>query len=390
MSAARTEGVARLGKRTKDLTKRLRPGEIAIIDHEDIDRVAAEALVEREPAAVLNVAASTSGRYPNAGPRILVDAGIVLVDSLGDEVFEGVRDGEQITVEDGRVLLEGEPIAEGARQDDASVTASQEASREGLSEQLELFAENTMEYMLRERDLLLDGIGAPEVATRMDGRPVLIVVRGYHYKEDLATLKPFLRENRPVIIGVDGGADAVLEAGFRPDMIIGDMDSVSDRALRSGSELVVHAYRDGRAPGMERLAELGLAEGAVSFPASGTSEDIAMLLADEKGASVIVAVGTHGTLEEFLDKGRAGMSSTFLTRLRIGSKLVDAKGVSRLYRQRISTFQLVLLALAGLAALAVALWATPGGQALVQILFARLDGLLSWFTTLFTPRATGS
>ncbi|MGN7213479.1 putative cytokinetic ring protein SteA [Brachybacterium paraconglomeratum] len=390
MSTARTEGVARLGKRTKDLTKRLRPGEIAIIDHEDIDRVAAEALVEREPAAVLNVAASTSGRYPNAGPRILVDAGIVLVDSLGDEVFEGIRDGERITVEDGRVLLEGEPIAEGARQDDASVTASQEASREGLSEQLELFAENTMEYMLRERDLLLDGIGAPEVATRMDGRPVLIVVRGYHYKEDLATLKPFLRENRPVIIGVDGGADAVLEAGFRPDMIIGDMDSVSDRALRSGSELVVHAYRDGRAPGMERLAELGLAEGAVSFPASGTSEDIAMLLADEKGASVIVAVGTHGTLEEFLDKGRAGMSSTFLTRLRIGSKLVDAKGVSRLYRQRISTFQLVLLALAGLAALAVALWATPGGQALVQILFARLDGLLSWFTTLFTPRATGS
>ena len=390
MSAARTEGVARLGKRTKDLTKRLRPGEIAIIDHEDIDRVAAEALVEREPAAVLNVAASTSGRYPNAGPRILVDAGIVLVDSLGDEVFEGIRDGERITVEDGRVLLEGEPIAEGARQDDASVTASQVASREGLSEQLELFAENTMEYMLRERDLLLDGIGAPEVATRMDGRPVLIVVRGYHYKEDLATLKPFLRENRPVIIGVDGGADAVLEAGFRPDMIIGDMDSVSDRALRSGSELVVHAYRDGRAPGMKRLAELGLAEGAVSFPASGTSEDIAMLLADEKGASVIVAVGTHGTLEEFLDKGRAGMSSTFLTRLRIGSKLVDAKGVSRLYRQRISTFQLVLLALAGLAALAVALWATPGGQALVQILFARLDGLLSWFTTLFTPRATGS
>ena len=390
MSAARTEGVARLGKRTKDLTKRLRPGEIAIIDHEDIDRVAAEALVEREPAAVLNVAASTSGRYPNAGPRILVDAGIVLVDSLGDEVFEGIRDGERITVEDGRVLLEGEPIAEGARQDDASVTASQEASREGLSEQLELFAENTMEYMLRERDLLLDGIGAPEVATRIDGRPVLIVVRGYHYKEDLATLKPFLRENRPVIIGVDGGADAVLEAGFRPDMIIGDMDSVSDRALRSGSELVVHAYRDGRAPGMERLAELGLAEGAVSFPASGTSEDIAMLLADEKGASVIVAVGTHGTLEEFLDKGRAGMSSTFLTRLRIGSKLVDAKGVSRLYRQRISTFQLVLLAVAGLAALAVALWATPGGQALVQILFARLDGLLSWFTTLFTPRATGS
>ena len=390
MSGARAEGVARLGKRTKDLTKRLRPGEIAIIDHEDIDRVAAEALVEREPAAVLNVAASTSGRYPNAGPRILVDAGIMLVDSLGDEVFEGIRDGETITVQEGRVRIGEDLIAAGTAQDDATIAASQEAAREGLSEQLELFAENTMEYMLRERDLLLDGIGAPEVTTRLDGRPVLIVVRGYHYKEDLATLRPFLRENRPVIIGVDGGADAVLDAGFRPDMIIGDMDSVSDRALRSGAELVVHAYRDGRAPGLERLERLGLGDDTILFPASGTSEDIAMLMADEKGASVIVAVGTHGTLEEFLDKGRAGMSSTFLTRLRVGSKLVDAKGVSRLYRQRISTFQLALLALAGLAALAVALWATPGGQALVQILGARLDGMLSWFTTLFVPRPSGS
>ncbi|WP_299303677.1 putative cytokinetic ring protein SteA [uncultured Brachybacterium sp.] len=391
MSAARpVTGTARLGKRTKDLTKRLRPGDIAIIDHEDIDRVAAEALVERKPAAVLNVAASTSGRYPNAGPRILIDAGIVLVDSFGESVFEGVRDGQTITVVDGEVQLDGATISAGTWQDDESVTASLEIAREGLSEQLELFAQNTMEYMLQERDLLLDGIGAPEVRTRMDGRHVLIVVRGYHYKEDLATLKPFLRENRPIIIGVDGGADAVIDAGFHADMIIGDMDSVSDRALRSGSELVVHAYRDGRAPGMERLEELGLDREAISFPASGTSEDIAMLLADEKGASVIVAVGTHGTLEEFLDKGRAGMSSTFLTRLRIGSKLVDAKGVSRLYRQRISTFQLVLLALAGLAALAVALWATPGGQALVQILGARLDGILSWFTLLFSPRATGS
>ncbi|HEX7350405.1 putative cytokinetic ring protein SteA [Brachybacterium sp.] len=383
-------GIARLGKRTKDLTKRLQPGDIAIIDHEDIDRVAAEALIEREPAAVLNVSASTSGRYPNAGPRILIDAGIMLVDDLGSSVFDDVRDGQSITVRGGEVLLEDDVVAHGTRQDDATVSASLEKAREGLSEQLELFAENTMEYMLRERDLLLDGIGAPDVRTRMDGRPVLIVVRGYHYKEDLATLKPFLRENRPVIIGVDGGADAVIDAGFHPDMIIGDMDSVSDRALRGASELVVHAYRDGRAPGMERLAELGLDEGAISFPASGTSEDIAMLLADEKGASVIVAVGTHGTLEEFLDKGRAGMSSTFLTRLRIGSKLVDAKGVSRLYRQRISTFQLVLLALAGLAALAVALWATPGGQALVQIFGARLDGILSWFTMLFSPRVTGA
>lgn len=385
----RLNGIARLGKSTKDLTKRLHPGDIAIIDHEDIDRVAAEALVERRPLAVLNVAASTSGRYPNAGPRILHEGGVPLIDAFGPELFDRVRDGEEISVEGASVLRDGHVVAEGHIQDEASIAAALETARAGLSQQLEMFAENTLEYMLRERDLLLDGIGSPEVRTRMDGRPVLIVVRGYHYKEDLATLRPFLREHRPVIIGVDGGADAVIEAGFHPDMIIGDMDSVSDRALRSGAELVVHAYRDGRAPGLQRLEELGLGHRAVIFPASGTSEDIAMLMADDKGASVIVAVGTHGTLEEFLDKGRAGMSSTFLTRLRIGSKLVDAKGVSRLYRQRISTAQLLLLALAGLAALAVALWVTPGGQALVQIIGARLDGMLSWFTSLFAPRPSG-
>lgn len=383
MSAA-VQGIARIGRRTKDLTKRLSHADIAVIDHEDIDRVAAEALVEKRPLAVLNAARSTSGRYPNAGPRILVEAGITLVDDIGADVMTALADGERILVhEDGTVTARGEVVARGEPMDATRVEIAAEAARAGLSAQLELFAANTMEYMLRERDLLLDGVGTPDVRTELDGRPALIVVRGYHYKEDLVTLRPFIRENRPVVIGVDGGADAVLDAGYPLHMIIGDMDSVSDRALRGGAELVVHAYRDGRAPGMERLEELGVADRALTFPASGTSEDIAMLLADEKGASVIVAVGTHGTLEEFLDKGRAGMSSTFLTRLRVGSKLVDAKGVSRLYRQRISTAQLVLLAVAGLLALAAALWATPGGQALFQILGARMDDLLSWFTSLF-------
>jgi uncharacterized membrane-anchored protein len=384
-------GTVRMGRRTKDLTKRLEPGDVAVVDHEDIDRVAAEALVEKAPAAVLNAARSTSGRYPNAGPEILVSAGITLVDDCGPDLFEAVHEGQRIRIEGDRVLDGDRELAVGTRQDEATITAALDQAREGLSEQLELFAANTMEYMLREKDLLLDGVGAPDVSTRLHDRPVLIVVRGYHYKEDLATLRPFVRENRPVLIGVDGGADAVLEAGWRPDMIIGDMDSVSDRALRSGAELVVHAYRNGRAPGLERLADLGLDDDAIVFSAAGTSEDIAMLLADEKGASVIVTVGSHGTLEEFLDKGRAGMSSTFLTRLRVGSKLVDAKGVSRLYRQRISTIQLVVLGVAGLLALAVAMWSTPGGQALFGILGARMDDMLSWFTSVFATRpASGS
>lgn len=380
-------GPARVGRRTKDLTKRLEAGDIAIIDHEDIDRVAAEALVDTHPLAVINASRSISGRYPNMGPSILVEAGIEVIDVLGANLMTMVREGHAVTVQGDRVITADGVELHGERYTPDSLEEKLAQAREGLSDQLEAFAKNTMDYMLRERDLLIDGVGTPKVRTEFMGRQALIVVRGYHYREDLATLHPYIRENRPVIIGVDGGADAVLDAGYPLDMIIGDMDSVSDRALTSGAEIVIHAYRNGKAPGMARVEELGLGDEAVTFAASGTSEDIAMLLADDKGAEVIVAVGTHATLEEFLDKGRAGMSSTFLTRLRVGSKLVDAKGVSRLYRQRITSVQLAVLLLAGLAALAVALTMTAGGQTFIQLLGARLDDFLSWFSSLFSTQA---
>ena len=373
-------GTARVGSRTKDLTKRLKPGDVAVIDHVDIDRVAADALVTAGPAAVLNAARSTSGRYPNAGPGILVEAGIVLVDDLGPGVMS-LPEGATVTVDGGRVLVDGATVAEGTRQDAATVEADMVTSREGLSEEIENFAENTMTYLRKERDLLLDGVGVPDVSTRIDGRHVLIVVRGYHYREDLAMLRSYITENRPVLVGVDGGADAIIDAGWKPDMIVGDMDSVSDRALSSGAEIVVHAYRDGNAPGLERVRDLGVEP--VVFPATGTSEDIAMLLADDKGAELIVAVGTHATLVEFLDKGRAGMASTFLTRLRVGGKLVDAKGVSRLYRTRISNLQLTLLSLAGVAAVLAALWSTSAGQTFFGLVGARIDDIVSWVGSLF-------
>ncbi|WP_298460199.1 putative cytokinetic ring protein SteA [uncultured Cellulomonas sp.] len=379
-----TVGPARVDPRTKALTKRLRPGDVAVIDHLDIDRVSAEALVACQPAAVLNSARSTSGRYPNLGPEIIVGAGIPLIDDLGPDVMT-LTEGHVVRVEDGVVYDGDRLVAEGVEQTPETIERNLEEARAGLSVQLESFAANTMDYLRRERALLLDGVGVPEISTTIDGRQVLIVVRGYHYKEDLATLRPYIKEYRPVLIGVDGGADAILEAGWRPDLVVGDMDSVSDRALACGAEIVVHAYRDGRAPGVERVEKLGVPH--VVFPATGTSEDVAMLLADDKGAELIVAVGTHATLVEFLDKGRAGMASTFLTRLRVGSKLVDAKGVSRLYRHRISNVQLALLVLAGLLALVVALAATAAGQTLIGLTAARMDTVLSWLGGLFSGRA---
>ncbi|MEU8243301.1 putative cytokinetic ring protein SteA [Actinoplanes missouriensis] len=374
-------GLVRLDRRTKRLTGRLRPGEIAVIDHIDLDRVAADSLVASGVTAVLNAKPSISGRYPNLGPEVLIQGGVVLVDGLGEDVFKGLREGQTVSIDGGTVLLGGEPVATGVRQDAESVAQSMADAREGLSVQLEAFAANTLDYMKQERDLLLDGVGVPDVRTRIAGRHVLIVVRGYDYKEDLDVLRPYIREYKPVLIGVDGGADALVENGYTPDMIIGDMDSVTDDVLRCGAEVIVHAYPDGRAPGLERVRGVGV--DAITFPAAATSEDLAMLLADEKGASLIVAVGTHANLVEFLDKGRGGMASTFLTRLKVGGKLVDAKGVSRLYRQNISGSALLLLVLSAMAAMASAVAVSTVGKAYLTVVSEWWDNFVFQLGNLF-------
>lgn len=374
-------GSARVDRRTKSLTKRLQPGDIAVIDHADLDKVSADALVAVRPAAVVNASASISGRYPNLGPQILVEAGIPVLDAAGTEVMT-LSDGQPLRI-DGADLWQGETrVATGTLLDARAVQTQMHEARAGLAVQIEAFATNTMEYIRKERDLLLDGVGVPPITTEIDGRHCLIVVRGYHYREDLEALRPYIREYRPILVGVDGGADAILEAGHRPDLIVGDMDSVSDKALRCGAEIVVHAYRDGRAPGLARVEALGITP--VVFPAAGTSEDVAMLLADDSGAELIVAVGTHVTLVEFLDKGRDGQASTFLTRLRVGGKLVDAKGVSQLYRTRIPGRLLVTMLLVGLLAFIAALASTPAGQAWLQVLAARWDDLRTAIVGIFT------
>jgi uncharacterized membrane-anchored protein len=345
--------IAHVDRRTKVLVKRLYPGEIAVIDHEDLDRVAAETLIQAGAAAVVNAAKSISGRYPNFGPLLIAAAGIPLVDDAGPEVMERIAEGTVITIDGDKVVVDGECVATGHRQTLETLEAKVAKARARMGAELERFAENTLEYLRKEGHLLTDVPDVPDVGLDFTDRHVLIVVRGIDYRDDLRLLRQtgYLNEMKPLLIGVDGGADALLDMGQTPDVIIGDFDSVSEKALRSGARLVVHAYPGGTAPGAQRLDELGVAYQL--FESVGTSEDIAMLLAFEQGADLIVAVGTHNSMVEFLDKGRAGMASTFLVRMKVGPILVDAKGVSRLYQQTVRKRDLSMLVLAALFTLAV-------------------------------------
>jgi uncharacterized membrane-anchored protein len=367
-------GKVRLGKRTKRLVKRIAPDEIAVIDHSEIDRVSGEDLVGTGVRCVVNCARSASPRYGNQGPVIITDAGIHLVDMPAVPLFEILKDGEEVTVRAGRLYRGGELIGEGEVQDREAVHEAYEKGRRGIGEALQAFAENTLDHIREERELVSGNLELPEFDTNMRDRPVLVVVRGVDHKKDLRALRPYVRDMKPVLIGVDGGADAILAEGHKVDMIVGDMDSATDGALRSGAELVVHAYPDGRAPGRDRLDRLGLDYKVV--PAPATSEDVAMLMAAEKGAELIVSVGSHFNLVEFLEKNRAGMSSTFLTRLRVGEILVDAKGVSRLYRPSAGKGPILALTLAAFVTFVIVLATSPALGELIDLLWLKLQVLL--------------
>jgi uncharacterized membrane-anchored protein len=372
-------GTARVDRRTKDLMARVMPGEIAVIDHEDVDRVSAEGLVQRKVAAVVNAGRSSTGRYPNLGPLLLATAGIPIVDDAGPAVMQ-VTEGARLVIDGDRVLrdLPSGPVevAAGRRLELEEVERRLDEAKQSIAGEIERFAENTISYIKDERDVLLEAARLPEVKTDFHGRHVLVVVRGYDYKDDLLALRSYIREVNPLLVGVDGGADALVDNGLRPDMIIGDMDSVTTETLLSGAELVVHGYAGGAAPGLERLEALGLE--SVVFEATGTSEDIAMLLAFEHGAELIVAVGTHANLIEFLDKGRKGMASTFLVRLRVGPILVDAKGVSRLYRGRVRRGDLALLVGAAMVTMAIVVSLSEPVRLELELMWAQLGNL--WFS----------
>jgi len=352
----------------------MRPGEIAVIDHADLDRIAAEDLAASAVAAVVNVAPFSTGRYPNAGPLLLARAGTRLVETPAAPLFEELQDGDAIVLNDGRVHRGDAVIASGRELTVADLEARLARQRARIGEALSAFAENTIEHLREEGQLLAGELELPRTRTDFRDRHVLIVVRGTTYRKDLQTLRAYIEDVRPVLIGVDGGADAIREEGFEPDVVLGDMDSASDGALTSGAELIVHAYPDGRAPGRERLQELGLDHLVV--PAPATSQDVAMLLAHEKGARLIVAVGAHFNLVEFLDKNRAGMSSTFLTRLRVGETLVDAKGVSGLYNPGIARWQVALFAATALVLIVIVVLTLPALSNTVELLWLKIKVLL--------------
>ena len=363
-------GPVRSGRRTKHLVKRLQPGEVALIDHADLDRVSAEDLIGAGAAAVLNCRPSSSADYPNMGPELLADAGIPLVDLPDDSLFDSCRDGDGLEVRGGEVWRGSELLVTGELLDPAVIRRETDRRRREIGGALEAFARNTVEHMVEEQDLLSGRIDLPPLRTDFRDRPALIVVRGVSHQADLQALRSYIRDQDPVIVAVDGGADAVLDAGYEVDMLVGDMDSASERALTSGAELVVHAYSDGEAPGSGLLEQLGL--DYVLMPAPGTSQDVAMLIAAERGASLIVAVGSQFNLVEFLDKRRQGMSSTFLTRLRLGERIVDAKGVSRLYRPSPSAAPIVAILAVGVLALAAVVIATPALRGVVDLLWVKV------------------
>src|SRR6266498_5683030 len=323
MSFVEFTGRARLGRRTKNLVGRLGPDDVAIIDHQDLDRVTAEELLDCGVRVVVNVSRSQSGRFPNPGPLLLVRGGVRLIDAPGAPLFDEVSDGENVTVRGASLFRNGTCLVNGRTLSAEELARALAEQRGRVTEALEGFAENTMRYLREEGRLLAEGVDFPALETRFRDRHALVVARGPGYKRDLRMVKPYLRDFKPVLIAVDGGADALLDAGYKPDVIVGDMDSVSDEALRCGAELIVHGYRDGLAPGEERARQLGVAYQVV--PGTGISEDLALLLAYEKGSELIVAVGTHFNLIEFLERNRAGISSTFITRLKVGEILIDAK-----------------------------------------------------------------
>jgi uncharacterized membrane-anchored protein len=358
-------GTARVDRDIDRLLRRVEPGDIVVLDVLDLDRVTADALVDADIAGVVNASPSISGRYPNLGPEVLVASGVTLIDEAGPEIFKKLKEGARLRLHNGGVYAGDRRLALGTERTEHEITEMMHEAKSGLVSHLEAFAGNTIEFIRSESPLLIDGIGIPDVDVDLYKRHVVVVAEGPGAEVDLKALKPFIKEYQPVLIGVGTGADTLRKGGYRPQLIVGDPDKMSAEVLKCGAQVVLPADADGHAPGLERIQDLGV--GAMTFPAAGTAADLALLLADHHGASLIVTVGHAANIEEFFDRSRAQHTpSTFLTRLKVGEKVVDAKAVATLYRSRISGGSIALLVIAMLIAIIVALWVSRTDTVVIE------------------------
>ncbi len=370
-------GIARIDKNTKRLLSRVGPGDIVILDEVDLDRITADALVAADVLAVVNASTSISGRFPNLGPELLAASGITLIDDVGVEVFQRIKDGAKIRVDEGGLYSGERRLAKGTELGEREIADLMIDAKAGLVDHLEAFSGNTIEFIRSESPLLIDGVGVPDVDVRIEGRHVVVVADGPDHALDLKRLKPFIKEYQPIMVGVDGGADTLMAMGYRPDLIVGDPEGMKSATLKSGAQVVLPADPDGHAPGLERIQDLGI--GAMTFPAAGSAADLALLLVDHHDAALIVTVGHPASIDEFFDRSlRESNPSTFLTRLKVGAKLVDAKAVATLYRSRVSGVAIALLILAALVAVVVAVMMSSSGNEVADWIVDQWNRLTDW------------
>jgi uncharacterized membrane-anchored protein len=364
---------------------------VAVLDEVDLDGPTAETLVDAGVVAVLNRSPMISGRFPNRGPQILLDAGIVMVDQLvsagGRDPMVTVGEGRLVRVVGASVVVDDEVVAEG-REVTADVVAQLLAgAHTGLATQLHSLTHNSVEFLRREEPLLLHGEGVPRLRTSLAGRPVVVIGHGPDDAAELKLLRRYLREVRPVVVSTGEGLDVARAAGLTPDVVV--LDSRIDelpaaRALRAARDVVVTeppgALRGGSST--ERFERVGVR--TVSMRTTAAPTDAALLLADAGGAAPIVAVGVRGTVEEFLDSSRDGLGSGYVTRLKVGPRLVDASAVPLLYSGQLRARHAYVVLLIGLLAVAAAIattqvghqWALDLGDHLQQLL-TQLRGRVS-------------
>jgi uncharacterized membrane-anchored protein len=370
-------GTARVDRDIDRLLRRVCPGDIVVLDVLDLDRITADALVDAEIAAVINASPSVSGRYPNLGPEVLLANGVTLIDETGTEVFKKVKDGSRVRLYNGGVYSGDRRLIKGTERTDEEIAALMQEAKSGLVSHLEAFAGNTIEFIRSESPLLIDGIGIPDVDIELRRRHVVVVSDEEDATDDLKRLKPFIKEYQPVLIGVGAGADVLRKAGYRPQLIVGDPSNLSTEVLKSGAQVVLPADADGHAPGLERIQDLGV--GAMTFPAAGSPTDLALLLADHHGAALLVTAGHRANIETFFDRTRQHSNpSTFLTRLRVGEKVVDAKAVATLYHNRISGGAIALLILTMLLSVIAALWVSRTDTVVLHWATLYWDHFLAW------------